>query len=131
LTEPVFLGLDEVIEIHHDQIRRYGGHPGILDLGILKSTVAMPSATFDGNYLHTGIFEMASAYLFHIVRNHPFIDGNKRTGAVASIVFLILNGIDFHADEDNLEKIVRLAAEGKTDKATIARFFESNAQIAE
>ena len=131
MTEPVFLGLDEVIEIHHDQIRRYGGHPGILDLGILKSTVAMPSATFDGNYLHTGIFEMASAYLFHIVRNHPFIDGNKRTGAVASIVFLILNGIDFHADEDNLEKIVRLAAEGKTDKATIARFFESNAQIAE
>jgi len=131
LTEPVFLGLDEVIEIHHDQIKRYGGHPGIRDIGILKSTVAMPSATFDGNYLHTDIFEMASAYLFHIVRNHPFIDGSKRTGAVASIVFLMLNGIDFHADENDLEKIVLLTAEGKTDKATIARFFESNAQITE
>jgi death-on-curing protein len=131
LTEPVFLGLDETIEIHHDQIKRYGGRPGILGLGILKSTVAMPSATFDGNYLHTDIFEMASAYLFHIVRNHPFIDGNKRTGAVASIVFLTLNGIDFHADENDLEKIVLLTAEGKTDKATITRFFESNAQIAE
>jgi len=131
LTEPVFLGLDEIIEIHHDQIRRYGGRPGILDIGILKSTVAMPSATFDGNYLHTDIFEMASAYLFHIVRNHPFIDGNKRTGAVASIVFLMLNGIDFHADEDDLEKIVLRTAEGKIDKATIARFFESNAQTAE
>ena len=131
MTEPVFLGLDEVIEIHHDQIKRYGGRPGILDVGILKSTVAMPSATFDGNYLHTDIFEMASAYLFHIVRNHPFIDGNKRTGAVASIVSLMLNGIDFHADENDLEKIVLLTAEGKTDKATIARFFEINAQIAE
>jgi death-on-curing protein len=129
LTEPVFLGLDEVIEIHNDQIKRYGGRPGILDVGILKSTVAMPSATFDGNYLHTDIYEMAAAYLFHIVRNHPFIDGNKRTGAVASIVFLMLNGIDFHADENDFEEIVLRTAEGKIDKATIARFFENNAQI--
>jgi len=131
LTDPVFLGLDEVIEIHHDQIKRYGGHPGIRDIGILKSTVSMPSATFDGNYLHADIFEMAAAYLFHIVRNHPFIDGNKRTGAVASIVFLMLNGTDFHANENDFEETVLLTAEGKTDKATIARFFESNAQIAE
>jgi death-on-curing protein len=131
LTELIFLGLDEVIEIHHDQIKRYGGHPGIRDIGILKSAIAMPSATFDGNYLHTNIFEMSAAYLFHIVRNHPFIDGNKRTGAVASIVFLIMNGIDFHADENDFEKIVLLTAEGKTDKATITRFLESNAQIME
>jgi len=131
LKEPVFLGLDEIIEIHHDQIKRYGGRPGVLDIEILKSTIAMPSATFDGNYLHTAIYEMAAAYLFHIVRNHPFVDGNKRTGAVASIVFLILNGIDFHADENDFEYIVLRTAEGKIDKATIARFFESNARIAE
>ena len=131
MTELVFLGLDEVIEIHHDQIKRYGGHPGIRDVGILKSAIAMPSATFDGNYLHTDIFEMSAAYLFHIVRNHPFIDGNKRTGAVASIVFLMMNGMDFHADENDFEKIVLLTAEGKTDKATIARFFESTAHITE
>jgi death-on-curing protein len=131
LTEPVFLGLDEVIEIHHDQIKRYGGRPGILDVGMLKSTIAMPSATFDGNYLHTDIYEMAAAYLFHVVRNHPFIDGNKRTGAVASIVFLMLNGLDFHADENDFEETVLNTAEGKLDKATIARFFESNTQIKE
>jgi death-on-curing protein len=129
LTEPVFLGLDEVIEIHHDQIKRYGGHPGIRDVGILKSAIAMPSATYDGNYFHMDIYEMAAAYLFHIVRNHPFIDGNKRTGAVASIVFLIMNGIDLHADENDFEKIVLLTAEGNTDKATIAQFFQSNSQI--
>jgi len=129
LTEPVFLGLDEVIEIHHDQIKRYGGHAGIGDIGILKSAIAMPSATFDGNYLHTDIYKMAAAYLFHIVRNHPFIDGNKRTGAVASIVFLMLNGIDFHADENDFEEIVLRAAEGKIDKTTIARFFKNNALI--
>ena len=72
---------------------------------------------------------MAAAYLFHIVRNHPFIEGNKRTGAVASIVFLTLNGIDFHADENDLEEIVLRTAERKIDKATIARFFENNALI--
>jgi death-on-curing protein len=131
LTEPVFLGLDEVIDIHHDQIKRYGGHPGIRDVGILKSAIALPSATFDGNFLHTDIYEMAAAYLFHIVQNHPFIDGNKRTGAVASIVFLMMNGMDFQADGNDFEKIVLLTAEGKTDKATIARFFASNARIME
>ena len=125
------MGLDEVIEIHHDQIKRYGGHPGIRDIGILKSAIAMPSATFDGNYLHTDIFEMSAAYLFHIVRNHPFIDGNKRSGAVASIVFLMMNGMDFNADENDFEEIVLRTAEGKIDKATIAGIFESNAQIEE
>ena len=131
MTGPVFLGFDEIIEIHHDQIRRYGGHPGIRDPGMLKSAIAMPSATFDGDYLHTDIFEMAAAYLFHIVRDHPFLDDNKRTGAVASVVFLLLNGIDFRTDENDFEKVVILTAEGKIEKATIARFFESNAQITE
>ena len=131
MMEPVFLGLDEVIEIHHDQIKRYAGHPGIGDVGILKSTIAMPAATFDGNYLHADIYEMAAAYLFHIVRNHPFIDGNKRTGAVASVVFLMMNGIDLQADENDLEKVVILTAEGKMDKAAIAGFFQSNAENAQ
>ncbi len=130
MTEPVFLGLDEIIEIHHDQIKRYGGRPGILDVGILKSTVAMPSSTFDGKYLHTSIYEIAAAYLFYIVRDHPFVDGNKRVGAVASIIFLMLNGVDFQADEDDLEETVLGTAEGKIDKAAIARFFEKNSQIA-
>lgn len=131
MTEPVFLGLDEVIEIHHDQIKRYGGRPGILDFVIPKSTIAMPYATFDGKYLHTTIYKMAAAHLFHLVRNHPFIDGNQRTGAVASIVFLRLNGKDFQADENDLEETVLRTAEGKIDKSTIARFFEINTQIAE
>ena len=74
---------------------------------------------------------MAAAYLFHIVRNHPFIDGNKRTGAVASVVFLMMNGIDLQADENDLEKVVILTAEGKMDKAAIAGFFQSNAENAQ
>ena len=126
MIEPIFLGLDEVIEIHHDQIKRYGGLPGIRDMELLKSAIAMPPASFGGEYLHKSLYEMAAAYLFHITRNHPFIDGNKRTGAVASVVFLIMNGIELNADEDSFEKMVRSVAEGKTDKAAIAKFFRIN-----
>jgi death-on-curing protein len=127
LIKPVFLGLDEVVAIHNDQITRYGGHPGIRDIGALKSAIAMPSAGIAGDYLHTDIYEMAAAYLFHIVRNHPFIDGNKRTGAVASVVFLMMNGVEVQADEDSFEKLVISTAEGKTSKAVIAEFLRNNA----
>ena len=126
MKEPIFLGLDEVIEIHHDQINRYGGPSGIRDIELLKSAISMPPATFGGEYLHKNLYEMAAAYLFHVVRNHPFLDGNKRTGAVAAVVFLIMNGIELQANEDSFEKLVRSVAEGKTDKAAIAKFFRVN-----
>ena len=122
LKEPIFFGLDEVIEIHHDQINRHGGPPGIRDIELLKSAISMPPATFGGEYLHKNLYEMAAAYLFHITRNHPFLDGNKRTGAVAAAVFLIMNGIEFQAEEDSYEKMVRSVAEGKTDKQRLLNF---------
>lgn len=130
MIEPVFLGLDEVIEIHHDQITRYGGHSGIRDIELLKSAVAMAAAGFGNDYLHTDIYEMAAAYLYHIIRNHPFIDGNKRTGAVASIVFLLMNEIEVNAEEASFERMILSAAEGKIDKAVIAAFFRNNSEYA-
>jgi death-on-curing protein len=126
LKEPYFLELNEVIEIHSDQIHRYGGHPGIRDIKLLKSAVSMPAAGFGEQYLHSDIYEMAAAYLFHIVRNHPFVDGNKRTGAVVSLVFLIMNGIEINADEDSFERIVRSLAEGRIYKDSISQFFKNN-----
>lgn len=128
MKEPLFLELDEVVEIHRDQIERYGGHTGIRDIELLNSAVAMPAAGFSENYLHTDIFEMAAAYLFHIIRNHPFVDGNKRTGAAAAVVFLLLNRKEVHADEDIFEKMVRSVAEGKTNKAGAAEFFRRHAR---
>ncbi len=86
--DSTFLTLDEVIEIHRDMIERYGGSFGIRDEGLLESAVAMPQAGFGEQYLHADVFEMAAAYLFHIVRNHPFVDGNKRTGAWPRSPFL-------------------------------------------
>src|SRR6266702_1459663 len=91
---PTFLTTDQVLEIHSDQIARYGGMAGVRDLGLLQSALAQPQATFGGQLLHADLFEMAAAYLFHLVQNHPFVDGNKRVGAVAAIVFLLTNGQD-------------------------------------
>ena len=127
IFNPIFLSLGEVLEIHRDQVERYGGDPGIRDLGLLQSALAMPAAGFGGRYLHTDLFEMA-AYLFHITQNHPFIDGNKRTGAVASLVFLPLNGVELEADEEGLEKTVLGVAEGKVDKTAVAEFFRKNSR---
>ena len=75
--EPRFLTLDEVLEIHEQQIEMYGGSHGLRDAGALESAVAVPQATFGGEYLYSTIWLMAAAYLFHLVENHAFIDGNK------------------------------------------------------
>ncbi len=123
---PDFLSLAEVLEIHRDQIERYGGKRGIRDLGLLQSALAMPAAGFGGRYLHGDLFEMAAAYLFHIISNHPFVDGNKRTGAVAALVFLLLNGMEIKTDEDLFEQTVRSLAEGKVGKTAIAEFFREH-----
>jgi death-on-curing protein len=121
-VDPTFLSLPEVLEIHEDQTARYGGTPGIRDIELLKSAVGMPSATYGGQFLHTHIHEMAAAYLFHLVQNHPFVDGNKRTGAVAALVFLALNGFDFYAPENDFAEMVLAVARGELDKADVAVF---------
>ena len=117
-----FLNLGEVLEIHRDQIARYGGTSGLRDLNLLKSAVAMQQATFHDEFLHTDIFEIAAAYLFHNVGNHPFLDGNKRVGTVACLVFLELNGYEFAAPENELTEIVFALARGEVTKADIAIF---------
>lgn len=120
--DPAFLELGEILLIHRDQLERYGGSAGVRDVAILQSATAMPRAGIADRYLHENIFEMAAAYLYYIVRDHPFVDGNKRTGAVAALVFLVMNDIDILVDEDGLETMVRSVAEGTTTKADVATF---------
>jgi death-on-curing protein len=119
---PVFLSLAEVLEIHQDQIDRYGGIPGIRDLRLLLSAIGTPAATYAGEFLHADVVEMAAACLFQLVRNHPFLDGNKRTGAVAALVFLDMNGWDFTAPADDLAETVWAVARGDMGKAEVAVF---------
>ncbi len=125
---PLFLSLEEILDIHNDQIGRYGGAEGTRDLGLLYSALAMPEAGSSSQYYHADLFEMAAAYLFHIVRNHPFMDGNKRTGAVAAIVFLEMNGIEVHATNAALAGAVLAVAEGRLQKSGIAEFFRKHSR---
>ena len=124
----LFLSVEDVIEIHADQIQRYGGSFGIRDAELLHSALGMPEAGFGDQYLHADLFEMAAAYLYHIVQNHPFIDGNKRAGTMAAFVFLKLNGLTLEADESAFETLVLQAAQGQVGKDAIADFFRKNAK---
>jgi death-on-curing protein len=123
VIDPLFLTLDEVLGIHADQIRRYGGRPGLRDLGLLQSALAMPETTFGGEFLHGTVFEMAAAYLFHLARKHPFVDGNKRTALMSALVFLGLNGQRLDAESGALYELVDGVAAGSVDKAEVSVFF--------
>ncbi|HEY6107045.1 MAG TPA: type II toxin-antitoxin system death-on-curing family toxin [Anaeromyxobacteraceae bacterium] len=87
-----------------------------------ESALAAPRATFGGVHLHGSLPEMAAAYLFHLVRNHPFVDGNKRAGLAAAIAFLGLNRLWLSAAPDELAEKVVEAAEGAAPKAAVAEF---------
>jgi death-on-curing protein len=123
--DPAFLSLDEVLEIHEQQIERYGGSSGLRDGGGLESATATPQATFGGEFLHTSIPAMAAAYLFHLCQNHPFLDGNKRVGANAAITFLLINQWEPTFDEEELVDLVLSVATGGLSKPRLIEIFES------
>jgi death-on-curing protein len=118
--DPLFLSVDEVLALHDDQLRLFGGSAGIRDRGVLESAVAMPASTFDGVYLHTDLFEMAAAYAFHIAEGQPFVDGNKRAALNAALVFLDLNGWLVTDPEMSLYEGMIGFATGDFDKASFA-----------
>lgn len=118
-----FLTLEDVLEIHSDQIKRYGGKEGIRSQHLLLSALAQPSSMFEGKYLHHSLYEKAAAYLFHICQNHPFIDGNKRVALVSTLIFLDLNHHSISYREEQLEDLVLSVAKGKIKKEQIVSFF--------
>jgi death-on-curing protein len=125
LPTPKFLSLDEVLELHADQISSFGGTPGVRDEGLLESALAQPQATFGGQFLHPTISEQAAAYLYHIAMNHPFIDGNKRTAFAVMDTFLRLNGCALNLKDDRAYDLVMRVARGTMTKEELSREFES------
>lgn len=120
MSDPLFLTLAEVIEVHADQIARYGGDSGVRDLGLLESALAQPEASFAGEWLHGTLSEMAAAYAHHLCQNHPFIDGNKRTALACALIFLELNGISIQDPKGSLKNAMLNVASGKMDKAELS-----------
>ncbi len=120
---PAFLSIEAIHQIHSRLLALHGGLEGIRDHRLLDSAVAQPMATFGGEFLHGDLFAMAAAYLFHIVKNHPFLDGNKRVGFVAALTFLELNGFTIAQESPELYDATIAVAEGQLGKEGLAELF--------
>ena len=121
-----FLDFDQVLEIHQSQLDLHGGSAGLRDEGLLRSALAQPEATFGGKWLHQGLHEMAAAYLISLVGNHPFVDGNKRVGTVAAVVFLRMNGVIVQSDQDAYADLVIAVAAGKAARDDVVTFLRTH-----
>jgi death on curing protein len=121
-----FLTKRLVLGIHRDQIEHFGGRPGIRDQTLLDSALEQPRATFGGTLLHPTVHEQAAAYLFHLVNNHPFVDGNKRVSFAAMDVFLRLNGLRLELSNEAAYDLVIGAAKSELDKEAISEIIRAN-----
>jgi death on curing protein len=124
MNDPIFRTLDQVLRLHARQINELGGSEGVRDIELIKSAIAQPQLGSGGEYFHKSIAEMAAAYLFHLVKNHGFVDGNKRVGADAALTFPELNGVDTDTiSEEEMGELTLAIAEGNADKRAAASFF--------
>jgi len=117
----VHLSIDIVREIHAEAIKKFGGLNGVRDENLLASAVLTPQCSFRGKSPYADIVEIAAAYLFYICKNHPFLDGNKRTAMMAALVFLRLNGVEPLPDSGKWEKLMLDVAGGKLDREATTR----------
>ncbi len=114
--------------IHTDLIKRYGGQPGLRDPKLLDSALAQPKMSFGRKYVHRTIFNKAAAYGFHICKNHPFIDGNKRLAFVLMDVFLQMNGYLLSATEEDAFSTMVELAEGRLSKERLSNWLKDHSK---
>ncbi len=117
MPTPEFIDTETACAIHDDQIERFGGSLGIRDEGLLLSALAQPIASFFGEFLHPTLASQAAAYLYHLSRNHPFIDGNKRTAFGVMEAFIRLNGYRLNLSEPEKFDLVLRVATGELEKS--------------
>ena len=124
--DPIFLTVEQVIDVHRRGIKQHGGSGELRDRGLLESAVATPAARFGGQFLHEGIPAMAAAYLFHLCKTHPFVDGNKRVSITAAEVFIELNDLRLEATDKELERLTLGVADSSISKREATQFFETH-----
>ena len=127
MTEPVWIETRDVLALHDRLLALYGGPPGLRNDALLQSAIARPRNLY-AYVENADIIDMATAYTAGIVRNHPFVDGNKRTGFVVGVLFLELNGYRFTAAEESAAQAVLELAAGTLDEAGFSAFLRSNVQ---
>ena len=124
----IYLTAEQILFIHYRLVSETGGAHGVRDLGLLESAVARPRQTFDNKELYKNVFEKAAALLESLVNNHPFIDGNKRTGIACTVLFLRQNGIVFSAKNAELEKFTLRVASSKVKQSEIAKWLKNHSR---
>ncbi|MBI5971205.1 MAG: type II toxin-antitoxin system death-on-curing family toxin [Deltaproteobacteria bacterium] len=122
-----YLTPEQILFIHY-RVMAKGGVHGVRDVALLESASSRPSGTFDGADLYDDIFLKAAALMQSIIKNHPFIDGNKRTAIAASSVFLAINGRRVTCSNKGLEKFTMKAASGRVDIAELSVWFRKNSE---
>lgn len=126
MNEPRFLTLNEVLYLHDQSLKRFGGSAGIREPGLIESALGSAQNTFW--YGSGDLFEIAAAYAFHIAEAQAFLDGNKRTAAASAIAFLTLNGIPISQDDGTMYVAMIEVAEKKKTKADLAAVFRRAAE---
>jgi death on curing protein len=122
MTEPIWVPREVVLATQEELLQRFGGLGGIRDDGLLESALGRPRHLFA--YEKPTLFHLAAAYATGIVKNHPFLDGNKRIGFMTAYIFLGVNGLDFHAPEEEVvERTLALAA-GAIDEGAYREWLE-------
>jgi death-on-curing protein len=124
VSEPVWLPVDLVLSIHDEQLREFGGPPGLRDRGLLESALARPLNKF--GYGSSDLAELAAAYAFGLARNHAFVDGNKRIAFLAMVTFLGLNDIEFVVPEAEAVVIMLGVAADEIDEHGLTRWIRDN-----
>jgi death-on-curing protein len=126
MSEPQWLDIDIVLDFHAEQLALFGGAEGLRDRGLLESALARPVNKFA--YGEKDLAALAAAYSFGIARNHPFIDGNKRTAFASMIVFLGLNGIELDAPQEAATAVILSLAAGEISEDVLARWIAENSK---
>lgn len=124
MLTPKFISISETLDIHARQLKKFGGSSGIRDEGLLESALAQPQATFSGEFLHTTLYEQAAAYLYHLAKNHPFLDGNKRTAFAVMDTFLRVNGCTLVMTDEQAYELVQDVVNGRVSKTELAALLE-------
>ncbi|MFL7871219.1 MAG: type II toxin-antitoxin system death-on-curing family toxin [Anaerolineales bacterium] len=123
-----YLSPEQILFIHARLIAETGGEHGIRDLGLLQSAAFRPQATFEGTELYPNIYHKAAALMESLINNHPFIDGNKRTGITSAAMFLLLNGYSLTASNDELESYTFSVASGNEAVELITEWLKQRSQ---
>jgi death-on-curing protein len=121
----VFLEKSDVLDLHADLIKTFGGAYGVRDIGLLESALWQPQVTIEKSFAYKNLYEMAACYAHGIIKNHPFVDGNKRTGMVCMLYFLEMNGITANLSNQSLFDLAITIATTKISIELIAKMIKS------